>query len=101
MLCWEGVGFAVAFEGLAAQALVLVCSCLRWHPRFVSGLQALPLCGATLADQSHNADASEEAKKPTKRRRHKRNLNPAATQPPHDSASRAQPTYPHPSPCGP
>jgi hypothetical protein len=24
----------------------LVCLCLRWHPRFVSVLQASPLCGA-------------------------------------------------------
>jgi hypothetical protein len=39
-LVWFGlVWFGLVWFGL-------VCLCLRWHPRFVSVLQASPLCGA-------------------------------------------------------
>jgi hypothetical protein len=59
MICWLVSGFDLGFGlvlvfglsatrgGLPGFALASAfCFCFRWHPRYVSSLQASPLCGA-------------------------------------------------------
>jgi hypothetical protein len=52
ILSWEGVAAGATGLVFGFGFLVFVCDAgvvfllLRWHPRFVSVLQALPLCGA-------------------------------------------------------
>src|SRR5690349_4413337 len=41
-----GLRYGSPVGAFAAQAFVLVCLCVCWHPRFVSSLHASPLCGA-------------------------------------------------------
>ncbi|WP_180724250.1 hypothetical protein [Paraburkholderia largidicola] len=53
-VCWGGGGlvwfglvwFGLVWFGLVWFGLVWFALGFRWHPRFVSVLQALPLCGA-------------------------------------------------------